>query len=713
MDRAAARIADTRDPEPHALLGLHPSDGGWETRVWRPGARSVRLHVDGRPLAEVASGLFVAALASRDPTTRYAAIDADGRESVLCDPYAFLPTLGELDLHLLSEGRHEAIWTALGARPTTVESVAGVAFTVWAPNARAAAVVGGFNGWDARCHPMRTLGGSGVWELFIPGLAPGERYKFRIRGADGGLHERTDPLARAVERPPRTAAIVATPVATPPRLESRASEPHGAPISIYEVHLPSWRRNPDEGNRSLTYLELADELVDHVAALGFTHVELLPITAHPFSGSWGYQTTGYYAPMPELGSADDLVALVARFHEAGIGVILDWVPAHFPKDEWALARFDGSPLYEHADPRRGEHPDWGTFVFNHGRNEVRNFLVGSAEYWLEVFGFDGIRVDAVASMLYRDYSREEGEWVPGPFGEREDDGAIGFLRELNAVTHRREPGVIMAAEESTAWPGVSRPIELGGLGFGFKWNMGWMHDTLDYFSRDPVHRIHHHGQLTFGLLYAFSENFILPLSHDEVVHGKGSLLSRMPGDEWQRLANLRALYGHMWAHPGKQLLFMGGELAQPTEWNSTGSVEWHLRDIPAHAGVARLVADLNRRYRDTPALWKRDGEPDGFAWLSADDASSNILAYARFGDESDAPLVCVANLSPVTRVAHRIPLPRDGQWHEVLNTDDVRYGGSNVGNAGPLVAEPQPLNGHAWSAPLTLAPLSVTWLQPG
>lgn len=562
---------------------------------------------------------------------------------------------------------------------------------------------------------MRSLGGSGVWELFVPDVGPGAHYKFEVRGGDGSLRLKADPVAAAAERPPRTASVVAIPGHEWADAEWMARRPdrrpHAEPVSVYEVHLPSWRWNPEEGNRSLTYAELGEELGDYAAEMGFTHVELLPVMAHPFSGSWGYQVTSYFAPSPVLGTPDDLRLMIDRLHARGVGVILDWVPAHFPRDEFALARFDGTALYEHEDPRRGAHPDWGTLIFNYGRNEVRNFLVASALHWLTEYHADGLRVDAVASMLYRDYSREGGEWVPNEYGGREDLEAIGFLRELNEVTHLHAPGALTAAEESTAWPAVSRPTDQGGLGFDLKWNMGWMHDTLEYFRRDPIHRRYHHDTLTFSMVYAFTEQFVLPLSHDEVVHGKGSLLDRMPGDDWQRHANLRALYAYMWAHPGKKLLFMGGELAQEREWSHERSLDWHLLDRPRHAGMQRLVRDLNGAYRAIPALWQLDSDPAGFRWLVVDDRDANVLAFARFGTGGDM-LVMAANLSPVPRQGYRLPLPRPGRWREVLNTDASAYGGANLGNLGGVTAEEVAWAGEGASALVTLPPLGVIWLTP-
>ncbi|MFL5921323.1 MAG: 1,4-alpha-glucan branching protein GlgB [Gaiellaceae bacterium] len=714
----AGRLAD-----PHHLLGAHPHDGGVVVRAWRPEAQAVVARPENAPPVELElrhpAGLFEGFVPDADAPLSYELEVSypDGNTFTLRDPYAFPPTLGELDLHLAGEGRHERIYERLGAHLREAGGVSGAAFAVWAPNATAVSVVGDFNGWDGRLNPMRSLGATGIWELFVPGLGEGERYKYELKGPQGEpLPLKADPYALAAEVPPATASRVYRPRhdwRDDEWLERRrAHEPLREPVSIYEVHLESWRRNPLEDNRALSYLELADELADYATDLGFTHVELLPVMHHPFPGSWGYQVTGYFAPSPRLGEPDDLRAFVERFHEHGLGVILDWVPAHFPRDEWALAQFDGTPLYEHADPRRGAHPDWGTLVFNLGRNEVRNFLLSNALFWLREYHADGLRVDAVASMLYLDYSREAGEWIPNRFGGNEDLDAVDLLRRFNEVVHEREPGMISAAEESTAWPGVSRPTYLGGLGFGFKWNMGWMHDTLDYFQREPVHRRFHHHQLTFSLMYAFSENFILPLSHDEVVHGKRSLLSKMPGDRWQQFANLRALYAYMWAHPGKKLLFMGGELAQSDEWNHARSLDWHLLEDAEHAGVQSLVRDLNRIYREEPALWELDFEPAGFRWLEPNDADANVLAFARLPGGKGRPLVCVCNLSPVPREGYRLGLPRGGRWRELLNTDSTFYGGSDVGNLGGIAA-----SGPAWheqpqSAELRLPPLGVVWLVP-
>jgi 1,4-alpha-glucan branching enzyme len=641
---------------------------------------------------------------------------ADGDVATLRDPYSFLPTLGDVDLHLIAEGRHEELYRRLGAHPRELDGARGVAFAVWAPAARSVSVVGDFNAWDGRLHPMRSLGSAGIWELFVPEVESGAHYKFEVRGQDGTLRLKADPLAFAAEEPPKTASVV---FASGHRWADsewidrrRAAAPHAGPLSIYEVHLGSWRLNPLEGNRPLRYDELADELAAYAVDLGFTHVELLPVMEHPFSGSWGYQVGGYYAPTTRFGSPDDFRAFVDTFHRRGLGVILDWVPAHFPRDDFALARFDGTALYEHEDPRRGAHPDWGTLVFNYGRREVRNFLRANALFWLEEYHADGLRVDAVASMLYLDYSRKAGEWIPNAFGGNEDLEAIEFLKELNEVAHARSPGVVLAAEESTAWPGVSRPRYVGGLGFGFKWNLGWMHDTLDYFQRDPVYRRFHHHQLTFSLMYAFSENFVLPLSHDEVVHGKGSLLAKMPGDPWQKLANLRSLYAFMWAHPGKKLLFMGGELAQEQEWSHERSLDWHLLERPGHSGVQALVRDLNRIYRDEPALWEVDFEPEGFRWLEANDAGSNTLAFMRLSKDGRRKLVCACNFSPVPRSGYRLGFPEGGHWRELLNTDSAFYGGGEVGNLGGVTAEEREWHELPYSAEVTLPPLGVVWLVP-
>ncbi len=635
------------------------------------------------------------------------------RDATRRDDHDFEPTLGELDLHLVGEGRHRRLYNLLGAHPREVEGAAGVSFAVWAPNARAVSVVGSFNDWDGTRNPMRLLGPSGIWEVFVPGISRGALYKFAIVTTSGRTVLKSDPFAFATERPPRTASIVyesSYEFGDEEWLATTAEHAaHAAPLSIYEVHLGSWRRHPD--GTPLSYRELGPALASYCGDMGFTHVELLPVAEHPFGGSWGYQVSNYFAPTARFGSPDDFRFLVDTLHRAGIGVIVDWVPAHFPKDEWALARFDGTALYEHIDPRKGEHPDWGTLVFNYGRNEVRNFLISNALYWLEEFHIDGLRVDAVASMLYLDYSRSEGQWVPNVFGGRENLEAIEFLKELNAVVHSEHAGVLMIAEESTAWPGVSRPVHLGGLGFGFKWNMGWMHDSLAYFSRNPIHRRYHHNNLTFSLMYAWSENFVLPLSHDEVVHGKGSLVGKMPGDAWQRLANLRCLLAYMWAHPGKQLLFMGGELAQEREWSHERDLDWSLLEDAGHRGVQALVRDLNSLYKKTPALWEQDSAPEGFEWIDANDADNNVISFVRRGRGGDV-LVCVCNFAPVPHSGFRVGLPVKADYGEVLNTDAETYGGTNTGNMGKVVAESVPWHGMDHSALLTLPPLAVLWLQP-
>ncbi|PRY02104.1 1,4-alpha-glucan branching enzyme [Allonocardiopsis opalescens] len=616
--------------------------------------------------------------------------------------------LGDLDLHLLGEGRHEQLWRVLGAHVRTDSAGApvGTSFAVWAPNARAVQVIGDFNYWNGDRHAMSHRGG-GVWELFVPGIGDGSLYKYRVHGADGEWKDKADPLAFAAEEPPRTASRVYTSrhVWTDGDwLETRAKRDWvREPMSVYEVHLASWRPG-------LGFRELADQLVDYVTDLGFTHVEFMPVAQHPFGGSWGYQITSYYAVDSRLGTPDDFRALVDRLHQAGIGVIIDWVPAHFPKDEWALARFDGTHLYEHADRRRGEHPDWGTLVFNYGRHEVRNFLVANALYWLEEMHVDALRVDAVASMLYLDYSREDGDWLPNEYGGRENLDAVRFLQEMNATCYRRVPGVFTAAEESTAWPGVTAPTEHGGLGFGFKWNMGWMHDTLEYLTKDPVHRQYHHNEITFSLIYAFSENYVLPLSHDEVVHGKRSLLHKMPGDEWQQTAGLRSLLGYMWAHPGKQLLFMGGEFGQGDEWSQDRGLDWWVLDYPRHQGVQRLVRDLNRVYADTPALWTRDAEPAGYTWIDGGDAAGNTLSFFRTASSGER-LVCLVNFAGHPHHDFHVGMPATGRWREVINTDAAVYGGSGVGNPdGIVTAEPSPWHGQPASARVTLPPYGVLWL---
>ncbi|WKE68081.1 1,4-alpha-glucan branching enzyme [Streptomyces sp. WP-1] len=697
--------------DPHALLGAHPVPGGTLFRALRPNARAVSVLVDGmaNPLVSEGGGLFAAVLPYPEipPYTLLVTYDEDERE--VHDPYRFLPALGELDLHLIREGRHEQLWQALGAEPMTHEGVAGTRFTVWAPNARGVRVAGDFTFWDGTQYPMRSLGASGVWELFLPGIGEGDRYKFEITSRHGHRFLKADPMARRTEVPPDTASIVTVSHyawGDERWMAHRGDIPvHEAPFSVYEVHLPSWRPG-------LTYRQLADELPAYVVEMGFTHVELMPVAGHPFSGSWGYQVTSYYAPTPRLGSPDDFRYLVDALHRAGIGVIMDWVPAHFPKDDWALARFDGDPLYEPGNATRAEHPDWGTYEFDYGRIEVRNFLVANAVYWCEEFHVDGLRVDAVASMLYLDYSRDSGQWEPNVFGGREDLDAVAFLQEMNATVYRRCPGVVTIAEESTAWDGVTRPTDSGGLGFGLKWNMGWMHDSLQYIQKEPVHRKYHHNEMTFSMVYAYSENYVLPISHDEVVHGKQALVSKMPGDWWQRRANHRAYLGFMWAHPGKQLLFMGQEFAQGAEWAEQQGPEWWLladdyHSAGDHRGVRALVRDLNALYRATPALWQRDTDPGGFCWVLGDAAEDNVFAFLRYAADG-TPLLAVSNFSPVVREDYRLPVPAEvPAWRELLNTDDIGYGGGGipVGAPGPL----EPADG---GLRLTLPPLATVFLGP-
>ena len=708
------RLVDGAHHDPHSLLGAHPTgDGRTVIRTLRPEASRVTAVVDGvrTPLEPLHGGGVFGGVVDGVPAD-YRLDVVYGQESfTVDDPYRWLPTLGEVDLHLIGEGRHENLWQVLGAHVRSYDTpggkVTGTSFAVWAPSARGVRVTGDFDYWSGRGFPMRAMGSSGVWELFVPDVGDGAHYKFQVLGADGVRREKADPMAFATEVPPATASVVFTgghEWGDADWLATRAAtQLHTSPMSIYEVHIGSWRQG-------LSYRQLADELVDHVLETGFTHVEFLPVAEHPFGGSWGYQVSSYYAPSARFGSPDDFRYLVDRLHQAGIGVIVDWVPAHFPKDAWALARFDGTPLYEHADPRRGEQPDWGTFVFDFGRREVRNFLVANALYWLEEFHVDGLRVDAVASMLYLDYSRKAGEWLPNVYGGRENLDAVAFLQEVNATVYRRVPGAVTIAEESTDWPGVTRATHLGGLGFGFKWNMGWMHDTLGYISHEPIHRQYHHHEMTFSMMYAYAENYVLPISHDEVVHGKGSVLHKVPGDRWQQMATVRTLYAYMWAHPGKQLLFMGQEFAQGGEWSEGRSLDWWLLDSPDHRGVARLVTDLNRVYRETPALWSQDTDQAGFGWIDADDVGGNVYSFLRYGSDGSI-LACVANFSPVPHEQYVLGLPKAGRWDEVVNTDADVYFGSGVGNFGGVTAGDEPSHGHPASARLRVPPLGALWLR--
>ncbi|MEU2916266.1 1,4-alpha-glucan branching enzyme [Streptomyces massasporeus] len=716
------RLLDGTHHAPHSVLGAHPVPGGIAFRALRPYALSVTV-VSGELRAELhddGDGFFSGLLPLREVPAYRLVVEYEGTVLETEDAYRFLPTLGDLDLHLIGEGRHEELWTALGAHPMTHEGVTGTRFAVWAPNARGVRVTGTFNFWDGTGHIMRSLGSSGVWELFLPDIGEGELYKFEITRPDGSKTLRADPMARRTEVPPATSSVITSSEyewGDAEWLARRAQAPaHEAPFSVYEIHLPSWRPG-------LTYRQLAEQLPGYVKNLGFTHVELMPVAEHPFGGSWGYQVTGFYAPTARLGTPDDFRYLVDSLHRAGIGVLMDWVPAHFPRDDWALAEFDGKPLYEHEDPLRAAHPDWGTLEFDFGRNEVRNFLVANAVYWCEEFHIDGLRVDAVASMLYLDYSREPGQWTPNEHGGRENLDAVAFLQEMNATVYRRVPGVVTIAEESTAWDGVTRathhkgPSGFGGLGFGLKWNMGWMHDSLQYMSHEPVHRKYHHGEMTFSMVYAYSENYVLPISHDEVVHGKRSLVSKMPGDWWQQRAGVRSYLGYMWAHPGKQLLFMGQEFAQGAEWSEAHGPDWWLLDPgygaePDHRGVRDLVRDLNTVYRATPALWRLDTDPAGFEWIVGDAAEDNVLAFLRL-DPEGVPVLAVSNFAPVTRQDYRLGVPDDvPAWHEALNTDAARYGGSDVTNPDPVKPEPQSWHGRPAGIRLTLPPLATVWLRP-
>ncbi len=707
------RLTSGAHHDPHSILGAHLRDGVVTFRTLKPNAREVAALIGDRrvSLRHERGGVWVGACTSDAvPDYRIEVKYDDGFPHIVDEPFRYLPTLGELDLHLIGEGRHEQLWEVLGAHVRNYETptgvVTGTSFAVWAPNARAIRVAGDFNHWDPTAYPMRSLGSSGVWELFVPGVGDGTKYKFHVLGADGVWREKADPMAFATEHPPAQASVVFTSRyewndAT--WLTERAHKDWlREPISIYEVHLGSWKYG-------LGYAQLADELVEYVTEMGFTHVEFLPIAEHPFAGSWGYQVTSYFAPTSRFGSPDEFRHLVDRLHQAGIGVIVDWVPAHFPKDAWALAKFDGTALYEHEDPLLGEHPDWGTLVFNFGRREVRNFLVSNAIFWAEQMHIDGLRVDAVASMLYLDYSRKSGQWRPNVYGGRENLDAVSFLQEMNATVYRRAPGVVTIAEESTAWPAVSKPTYVGGLGFGFKWNMGWMHDSLQYISHPPIYRSYHHNELTFSMMYAYSENFILPISHDEVVHGKGSLLHKMPGDRWQQMANLRAFLAFMWAHPGKQLLFMGSEFAQDSEWAEDRSLDWWLLDFAEHFTVQQLVRDLNALYRRTPALWQTDPDPEAFRWIDANDANNNTFSFVRRASDGSA-LACVANFAGVPHEGYRLGLPHAGRWAEVLNTDSELYNGSGVGNLGAVEATDTPWHGLPASAVIRVPPLGVVWL---
>jgi 1,4-alpha-glucan branching enzyme len=688
-------------------------------RAFHPDARGAACALpDGEriSLRAIAKGLFEAFIPDRALPFEYRLhfAFADGAEWERDDPYRFAPTLGELDLHLIGEGRHWRLWEALGANPHRVGETDGIRFAVWAPNAAGVSVRGDFCGWDGRLFPMRSLGGSGVFELFVPDVAPGALYQFEIRTRDGALREKFDPLARQTEHPSAAAARVHSSRHSwgdDAWMRARAErEPQREPLAIYEVHLGSFARVPEEGNRVLGYRELAPRLVDHARRFGFTHIELLPVMEHPFTPSWGYQVTGYYAPTARYGDPDDLRFLIDHCHQHGVGVILDWVPAHFPRDDWALRRFDGTPLYEHADPKRGEHPDWGTLIFDYGRLEVRNFLIANALYWLEEFHADGLRVDAVASMLYLDYSRKPGEWTPNVRGGRENVEAVAFLRELTSLVDERHPGCMTIAEESTAWPGVTRAVSDGGLGFSFKWNLGWMHDTLRYLKRDPVHRGFHHDELSFAMLYEYDEFFVMPLSHDEVVHGKGSLLSKPAGDEAQRFNQLRLLLTYQWTRPGKQLVFMGTEFAPTAEWNCDASLDWHLADEPRRRGLQLYLEDLGRVYREHACFWRWDCDPEGFAWIDCENRQHSVLSYLR--RDGDAHALVILNLTPVSRSDYRIGAPAAGAYRELLSSDASRYAGSGHVTPDQVDTEAVPWHGQPQSIRLSLPPLSALVLIP-
>ena len=723
-EEAVRSVVAGDHPDPFSFLGMHQSANGLVVRAFLPGANSVEVvSAEGDALGELdlvhPEGLFAGPISAtqRSPYRLRVAWEGGGEDEIE-DPYRFPQLLGEQDLYLFGEGNHLKLYDKLGAHTMELDGVAGTSFAVWAPNARRVSVVGDFNFWDGRRHAMRKHPGVGVWEIFAPGVGEGASYKYEIKGIGGDLLPlKADPFGFRAERLPGTASVVHDigryEWGDGEWMEARREKnAHDAPVAVYEVHLGSWKRNED--GTYYTYRQLAEELVPYVSEMGYTHVEFLPPTEHPFDGSWGYQPLGLFAPTSRFGTPDDFKHLVEAFHRAEIGVIVDWVPAHFPEDAHGLALFDGTHLYEHADPRQGRHPDWGTLVFNFGRDEVRNYLVANALFWLSEYHIDGLRVDAVASMLYLDYSREEGEWVPNVHGGNENLEAVAFIKRFNEVAYAEHPGIATIAEESTAWPMVSRPTSMGGLGFGYKWNMGWMHDSLQYISEDPYYRSFHHDEITFSLIYAFNENFVLPLSHDEVVHGKGSLVEKMPGDDWQKLANLRLYYAFMYGHPGKQLLFMGGELAQRREWNHDRALDWHLLDDPAHAGVQALVRDLNGLYKGTPALHAVDFEPAGFEWIEGGDRHNSVVSFlrraARTGGADDFVIV-VCNFTPVVRHGYRVGVPAEGRYQEVLNTDDPRYGGSGVAS-GAAEAEPVPASGREHSLALTLPPLATVILNP-
>ncbi|SFN11535.1 1,4-alpha-glucan branching enzyme [Formivibrio citricus] len=708
-------VCEGRHGDPFSILGLHKDGSRLAVRVFLPQASRCAVKNGSGEIAVLERlderGFFAGLLPACSGCLDYRlAVTWSDCELEIDDPYRFPPVLGEMDVWLLAEGTHHRPYEQLGAHPCVIDGVAGVRFAVWAPNARRVSVVGDFCCWDGRRFPMRLRRECGVWEIFLPGVERGALYKFEILDANGQIQLKADPYGFAAELRPGTASKVAgLPPVVPSCETRRQANAQPAPMSIYEVHLGSWRRVPEEGNRWLDWHELAEQLIPYACEMGFTHLELLPINEHPFDGSWGYQPLGLYAPTARFGNPEGLRHFVERAHEAGLGVILDWVPGHFPTDAHGLAQFDGTHLYEYADPREGFHQDWSTLIYNFGRNEVRNYLIGNALYWIERFGIDGLRVDAVASMLYRDYSRKEGEWVPNEFGGRENLEAIDFLKRMNEIIGSERPEAFTVAEESTAYPAVSRPTFAGGLGFHFKWNMGWMHDTLGYMQKEPVHRKYHHNQLTFGMMYAYSENFVLPLSHDEVVHGKGSLIARMPGDAWQQFANLRAYYAFMWAYPGKKLLFMGGEFAQGREWNHDSSLDWHLLGEGGHQGMQRLVRDLNRAYQSTPSLHEIDFDSRGFCWIAHDDPENSVFSFVRYDTNGNFTVV-ICNFTPVPRHGYCIGVPEAGCYREILNTDSHWYGGSNLGN-GEVDTEVRVSHGYGQSLILTVPPLAVVYLK--
>jgi 1,4-alpha-glucan branching enzyme len=730
-------VVSGRNADPFAILGPHPIEDGWAIRFFLPWAAEAGIALKGAAVDEFTvaptklmdakklrpEGLFEAVLPTKQQNApapnsyKIVGRTHEGTPFEIYDPYAFPYLISEYDLYLMGEGRHYDSYNKMGAHLVTVEGVTGAHFAVWAPSARRVSVVGDFNRWDGRVHVMRPRGASGIWELFVPELPEGSIYKYEIIGPNGHMLQlKADPYAFRSERRPNSGSVVADLSKHEWRdaewmRKRRDAQWLDQPLTVYEVHLGSWRRIPQEDNRWLTYHELADQLIPYVKDLGYTHIELLPVMEHPFDGSWGYQTLGYYAATSRYGSPTEFMQFVDRCHQAGLGVFLDWTPAHFPRDAHGLAYFDGTHLYEHADPRQGSHPDWGTLVYNYGRNEVQNYLISNALFWLDKYHIDGLRVDAVASMLYLDYSRQPGQWIPNRYGGRENLAAIDFLKRMNEETHARFPGILTIAEESTSWPSVSRPTYLGGLGFSVKWNMGWMNDTLAYFSRDSVYRKYEHNKITFSMIYAFTENFMLPFSHDEVVHGKNSLVYKMPGDFWQKFANLRLLFAYQYAHPGKKLLFMGQEFGQTSEWSEAGSLDWHLLQYEPHQGAQRLVRDLNALCRAEPALHQIDFEWQGFEWMDANDADNSVLAFVRRGREPQDLILVLVNATPVVRYHYRIGVPRPGFYEEILNTDAAQYGGSNVGNLGGLASEPIPHLGRTDSISVTLPPLAAVFLK--